>query len=151
MNNVLYLTIKMLIDLEGLNCIRAHSILLVNLPNNRLVQAAVVVMVVMSCRIPEDKRSPPTTNLDVLMNISIVMVKASGEMVHPAIIHEKPHFSTSQFTVFVGLVRFSNVRIVLTVIALFVFILFVLPGTVGRLVPFLFAISWFVVRLGVSV
>jgi len=38
------LTIKMLLDLEG---IRAHSILSVNLPNNRLVQATVVVIVVM--------------------------------------------------------------------------------------------------------
>jgi len=37
-------------------------------------------------RIPEAKHSPPTTHLDALMITSIDMVKASGEMVHPAII-----------------------------------------------------------------
>jgi len=35
-------------------------------------------------RIPEAKRSPPT--IDALMITSIAMVKASGEMVHPAIV-----------------------------------------------------------------
>jgi len=37
-------------------------------------------------RIPEAKRSPHTTHLNALMITSITMVKASGEMVHPAII-----------------------------------------------------------------
>jgi len=37
-------------------------------------------------RIPEAKSSPPTTHLDALMITSIAIVKASGEMVHPAII-----------------------------------------------------------------
>jgi len=93
------LTIKMLLDLEGLNCIHAHSILSVNFPNNRLVQATVVVMVVMSSmyaltggsRIPEAKRSPPTTHLDALMITYIAMIKASGEKVHPAIIPTSKH------------------------------------------------------------
>jgi len=88
------LTIEMLLDLEGLNCICAHSILSVNFPNNRLVQATLVVMVVMSSmyvliggsRIPEAKCSLPTTHFDALMITSIAMVKASGEMVHPVII-----------------------------------------------------------------
>lgn len=89
----------MLLDLVGLNCIRAYSMLLVNLPNNRLVQATVVVMVVMSSmnaliggsRIPEANRSPPTTHFDALMITYIATVKASGEMVHPAIIPTSRH------------------------------------------------------------
>jgi len=93
------LTIEMLLDLEGLNCVCAHSILSVNFPNNRLVQAIVVVMFVMSSmyalidgsRIPEAKRSPPTIHLDALMITPIDMVKASGEMVHPAIIPTSKH------------------------------------------------------------
>jgi len=36
------------------------------------------------------KRSPPT-HLDALMNTSIAMVKANGEMVHPAIIPTSKH------------------------------------------------------------
>jgi len=36
-------------------------------------------------RIPEAKRFPPTTHLNALMIASIAIVKASGEMVHPAI------------------------------------------------------------------
>jgi len=42
-------------------------------------------------RILEAKRSPPTTHLDVLMITSIAMVKASGEMLHPAIIPTSKH------------------------------------------------------------
>jgi len=42
-------------------------------------------------RIPEAKRSPPTTHLDALMIISIAMVKANEEMVHPAIIPTSKH------------------------------------------------------------
>jgi len=41
--------------------------------------------------IPEAKHSPPTTHLDALMIISIAMVKASEEMVHPAIIPTSKH------------------------------------------------------------
>jgi len=83
------------LDLEDLNFIRAHSILSVNLPNNRLVQATVVVMFVMSSMyalIGGSRISPPTTHLDDLMITSIAMVKASGEMVHPAIIPTSKHF-----------------------------------------------------------
>jgi len=84
------LTIEMLLDLEGLNCIHAHSILSVILPNNRLVQATVVVMVVMlsmyaligASRIPEAKRSPLTTHLDALMilNFNGKSQRRNGEM-----------------------------------------------------------------------
>ena len=94
LSTTLPLIIEMLLDLVGLNCIHAHSMLLISLPNNRLVQATVVVMIVMSSmyaliggsRIPEAKRSPPTTHFDALIITSIAMVKASGEMMHPAII-----------------------------------------------------------------
>jgi len=63
------------------------------------VHATVVVMVVMSSmyaliggsHIPEAKCSPRTTHLDALMITSIVMVKASGEMLHPAIIPTSKH------------------------------------------------------------
>jgi len=44
-----------------------------------------------SC-IPEAKRSPPTIQIDALMITSIAMVKASGEMVHPAIIPTSKHY-----------------------------------------------------------
>jgi len=77
LTNVIYylsFTIEILLDLEGLNCIRAHSILSVNFLNDRLVQATVVVMFVMSSmyaliggsRIPEAKHSSPTTHLYAL-------------------------------------------------------------------------------------
>jgi hypothetical protein len=46
-------------------------------------------MLIGGSRIPEAKRSPPTTHLDALMITS--MVKASGEMVHPAIIPTSKH------------------------------------------------------------
>ena len=36
-------------------------------------------------RVPVVSRSPPTTHLEALMMTSIAMVKANGEMVHPAI------------------------------------------------------------------
>ncbi|MGH0172355.1 UNVERIFIED_CONTAM: hypothetical protein FKN15_063284 [Acipenser sinensis] len=39
---------EMLLDLAGLNCIRAHLMLSASLPSNRLVQATIAVMVVMS-------------------------------------------------------------------------------------------------------
>jgi len=63
------------------------------------VQATVVVMVVMSfmyaliggIRIPEAKRSHPTTHLKALMITSTAMVEASGELVHPAIIPTSKH------------------------------------------------------------
>jgi len=86
------LTFEMLLDLEGLNWICTHSILsvIINIPNNRLVQATVIRLsshpyaLIGGSRIPEAKRSPPT--IDALMITSIAMVKASGEMVHPAIV-----------------------------------------------------------------
>jgi len=43
-------------------------------------------------RIPKAKRSPPTTH-HALMILSIAIVKASGEMVHPAIIPNKSQIS----------------------------------------------------------
>ncbi len=84
---------EILRDLLGLISIRAHLMFPWSLYNSRLVHALVVVMVVMSSiyaliggsRSPLFRRSPPTTQRDARIINSIAMVKASGEMVQPAI------------------------------------------------------------------
>jgi len=88
----------MFLDLEGLNCIRAHSILLVNLPNNRLVPGYCCSHDCQVIHVCSDwwwshPRSQALSSyyqslmpLMPIMITSIAMVKASEEMVHPAII-----------------------------------------------------------------
>jgi len=75
------------LDLEGLNCIRAHSILSVNFPNNWLVQAIDVVMAYMyalisGSRIPEAKRSPPNTHLDLMITYIAYLLTYNGASCH---------------------------------------------------------------------
>ena len=86
------LTMEMLRDFDGFIFMRAQLMFSSSFPSSFLVHGAVVVRVVMSSikalrggrRVPKLSRCPPTTHFDARMITSIAIVKARGEMVHPA-------------------------------------------------------------------
>lgn len=96
------LTMEMLRDFSGLISIHTHLMLPWSLPSRHLVHALVDIIVVMSSikRPDRGKHSllfrctPPATHHETRIISSIAMVKASGEMVQPAIMPIPRHCQT---------------------------------------------------------
>lgn len=105
-------TTDKLLDLLGLIFIRAHSMFSCNFLRGRLVHGRVGVRVVMSSMYalmggshrPGFCCTPPTTHCDARIMTSMVMVKASREMVHPAMM---PTSRCCQAVVYSAVVKHS--------------------------------------------